>query len=214
MYYLWKPKNIFIIRRQQLNFFAFLSLVIFTAFGALIHHHFLTSSLFRVFFEGWPLWQQMITGIVFGLISSVFAWRIIQSAILRDVRRFFIKLMKPFHFRFWDILFISFCAGIGEELLFRATIQPLIGLWLTAIIFVMLHGYLSIRNWQLSIYGIFMVLVTAGFGYLFRYTGIYSAIMAHAVIDIALLWVITHQTTEFSEPNNEENENAEQEELP
>ncbi len=214
LYYFCKDQKGFAIRRQQLNFFAFLSLVIFTAFGALIHHHFLSTTLFRVFFEGWPFWQQILLGLGFGIIASVVAWRIIQSSILKDVRRFFIKLMKPFQFRIQDIFFISFCAGIGEELLFRASIQPIIGIWLTAIIFVMLHGYLSIRNWQLSIYGIFMVLVTVGFGYLFRYTGIYSAIMAHAVIDIALLWVITHQTTEFSETNKEENGNTEQEQLP
>lgn len=184
------------------------------AIGALIHHHFLSGSLFRVFFEGWPYWQQILLGTGFGLIASILAWRIIQSTILKEVRKFFVKLLKPFGFRFGDILFISFSAGIGEELLFRASIQPLLGIWFTAFLFVLLHGYLSVWNWQLSIYGAFMVIVAAGFGYLFRYTGILSAIMAHAVIDIALLWVINHQPLEQSDTEEQEEENANQEELP
>lgn len=136
-----------------------------------------------------------------------------MSDILKEVRRFFIKFLKPFQFRFIDIIFISFCAGIGEELLFRASIQPLLGIWITAILFVLLHGYLSIRDWHLTIYGIFMVFVAAGLGYLFRFPGIYSAIVAHAIIDIGLLWVITHQTTESTAPEDQHEQEQTKEEI-
>jgi hypothetical protein len=38
--------------------------------------------------------------------------------------------------------FLSICAGVGEEILFRGAIQPILGIWLTAAIFVGSHHYL------------------------------------------------------------------------
>ena len=162
----------------------------FVAISAFVYHQFLDESLFIIFFKGEALWKQLLTGTVFGLVASFFAWRIIQSDILREVRNFFVKFLKPFNFRIFDIVFISLSAGIGEELLFRASVQPFLTIWPTAVLFVFLHGYLSIRNWQLSIYGVYMVFVAAGFGYLYREIGIVSAIAAHTVIDIILLLII------------------------
>ena len=109
---------------------------------------------------------------------------------MKQVREFFLQFLKPFQLRFSDILFISCCAGIGEELLFRASIQPFLGVWLTALVFVALHGYLSVHNWPLSIYGIYMVFVAAGLGYLFQETGILAAIFGHVAVDVALLLFI------------------------
>jgi len=151
----------------------------------------------------------MAIGVVFGVVASFFAWLIIQSTILSAVKKFFVRFLKPFHFRTVDIVFIAFCAGIGEELLFRASIQPLLGIWLTAFIFVLLHGYLNINNWRLSLYGVFMVLVAAGLGYLYKWVGIVAAIMAHVVIDIALLWFMAGETT----TENPSSESADQEDM-
>ncbi len=109
---------------------------------------------------------------------------------MKPVRRFFLQFLKPFELRVGDIIFISACAGIGEELLFRATLQPILGIWITALLFVTLHGYLSIHNWALTVYGIFMVLAAAGLGYLFRDVGIVAAICGHFAIDVALLMLI------------------------
>lgn len=33
-----------------------------------------------------------------------------------------------------DFVVIAVCAGVGEDVLFRATLQPLLGLWLAAAI--------------------------------------------------------------------------------
>ena len=86
------------------------------------------------------------------------------------------------------IIFLSLCAGIGEELFFRAGIQPFLGVWWTAVFFVLLHGYLNPKNVRISIYGLVMVGIIAGFGYLFKYCGIFSAITAHAVFDMVLFF--------------------------
>lgn len=128
---------------------------------------------------------------------------------MKPVRRFFLQFLKPFELRVGDILFISACAGIGEELLFRATLQPILGIWITALLFVTLHGYLSIHNWPLTIYGMFMVIATAGLGYLFREIGILAAICGHFAIDVALLMLI--RTAPMPEYHGEQNQQASRE---
>ena len=162
----------------------------FILIGALVHEYFMRDSIFRVFFTGWPYWQQAVAGVGYGIITSLLAWRLIQLPVMKRVRQFFLQFLKPFQLRFSDILFISCCAGIGEELLFRTTVQPVLGVWLTALVFVALHGYLSVHNWPLSIYGGYMVLVAAGLGYLFQEIGIVAAILGHVAIDVALLLFI------------------------
>src|SRR5690606_14751744 len=84
------------------------------------------------------------------------------------------------------MLVLSLCAGIGEELFFRAGIQPFLGIWWTAILFVFIHGYLDPRNWRISIYGLVMVGIIAWFGYRFETIGIVAAMIAHAAFDFIL----------------------------
>ena len=80
---------------------------------------------------------------------------------------------------------------MGEELLFRGAIQYWLGIWLTAILFVAIHGYLNPKNWKLSIYGVFMTFAIVGIGYFFEYFGIITAMSAHFMIDVYLFSVIT-----------------------
>ena len=87
---------------------------------------------------------------------------------------------------FLNILFYSFCAGVGEEVLFRAGIQPLIGIWPASMLFVFLHGYINPSNISLSIYGLFLIIICSGFGYLFKFFGLTSVISAHFVYDVAM----------------------------
>ena len=86
------------------------------------------------------------------------------------------------------IFFISFCAGVGEEILFRGVIQPLIGVWITSLIFVAIHGYLNPTNWRISIYGIYLTLSIALIGYLSNWLGLCTAIAAHMIIDVILFY--------------------------
>ena len=85
------------------------------------------------------------------------------------------------------VVFISLCAGIGEELLFRGAIQPLLGIVITAIVFVAIHGYLNPKDWRVSVYGIFMTIIIVLFGWMTDEIGIWSAVIAHAMVDVILL---------------------------
>ncbi len=86
----------------------------------------------------------------------------------------------------YHILFYSFCAGVGEEILFRGAVQHDIFLWPTALLFVLIHGYLNPKDKSLFIFGVFLVFISGGFGYLFKYLGIYAAISAHFLYDVIM----------------------------
>lgn len=139
-----------------------------------------------IFLNGWDWYSQILTGLLFGVSASIIAIFIIKRDFFEKPRKLFVNLIGGLKLNYSDIIFISLCAGIGEELLFRGAIQPWLGIWLTAFVFVLLHGYLNPKNWKMSFYGIFMVIISAGFGYLYEYTGILSAITAHFIIDVIL----------------------------
>ncbi|MCD8528909.1 MAG: CPBP family glutamic-type intramembrane protease [Chitinophagales bacterium] len=82
---------------------------------------------------------------------------------------------------------------MGEEILFRGAIQYYIYLWPTAVLFVLLHGYLNPKDKSTFIYGVFLVFISAGFGYLFKFLGIYAAIAAHFIYDVIMFLFVKKQ---------------------
>jgi len=67
------------------------------------------------------------------------------------------------------------------------------GIIITAILFVAIHGYLNPRNWRISIYGVFMTAGIVLLGYLAETMGLLVAIVAHTIIDIYLLNRMIHR---------------------
>ena len=148
---------------------------------------FLDIRFFSLFQRATPWYQEIGVGIAYGVVAATIGWYIVKRAFLSETRIFFAKVIQDLNLSIPDILFISFCAGTGEEILFRGAIQPYLGIWITAVLFVAIHGYLNPKNWRISIYGAFMCLVIAGIGYLCQEVGITTAIAAHFAIDVVLL---------------------------
>lgn len=133
------------------------------------------------------LLRQFITGTVYAIITLIPLVFLLERRMLDATRYFFADLMKKFTVSTPEIFLLSLCAGVGEELLFRGAIQPWIGIWPTAIIFIALHGYLNPKDRPMFIYGIVLLVVSAGFGYLLPFSGIYAAMSAHFWIDVVLM---------------------------
>lgn len=110
----------------------------------------------------------------------------------KSLRTFFENLLHEINPTFLNILFYSFCASVGEEVLFRGGVQPVIGIWPAAFIFVALHGYISPYNLNLTIYGILLVVICSGFGYLFNFFGLVSSISAHFVYDVSMFTLLKY----------------------
>lgn len=136
-------------------------------------------------FEKW--WLQLAAGLVSGLVIAFIAQWIINTPFMQKVNARYANMLGRFELSLSEIFFISICAGVGEEILFRGAIQPLIGIVLTALVFVAIHGYINPKNWRLSIYGFYMTAAMVGIGYMAAKLGLISAIVAHTIIDVYLL---------------------------
>ena len=99
------------------------------------------------------------------------------------VKQFFERLFVDVEVKWPDILLASFSAGVGEELFFRAGLQPFLGIWLTSILFIAIHSYIKMTKAWLF-FGFIMILMSAGLGYLYEYVGLVSAMSAHAAFDV------------------------------
>jgi membrane protease YdiL (CAAX protease family) len=178
------------MNKRTLFLLGLLTLFGFSSLGGWIIEQFLDVRFFSLFQTETPWYTQIGMGLLYGTITATGAWRIVNSDLLTDTRTFFAKFIQDLRLSIIDILFISFCAGTGEEILFRGAIQPYLGIWITAVLFVAIHGYLNPKNWKLSIYGAYMCLVIGGIGYLCDYLGITAAIAAHFAIDVVLLYAL------------------------
>lgn len=163
----------------------------------------------EVLWEGWPVGWQLITGIASGAVSAGIALMLITSKFFKNERRYYYEMISRLDLSIAGIFLISLSAGIGEEIFFRAGLQPMLGVWPTSIIFVLLHGYLNVTNKRILTYGILMVLIIAGFGYLYRYTGLFTVMSAHAVFDIILLLHIYGNRKKRAQTDNEMEETIE-----
>jgi len=173
--------------RRTFFLLGLLTLFGFSSMGGLVIEIFLNIRFLSLFQTATPWYLEILIGLAYGIVAAFIGWYIVNRAFLTETRIFFAKVIQDLKLTIPDILFISFCAGAGEEILFRAAIQPYLGIWLTAVLFVAIHGYLNPKNWRISIYGVFMCLVIAGIGYLCEHLGITTAIAAHFAIDVVLL---------------------------
>ncbi|PCH68411.1 MAG: hypothetical protein COC01_03880 [Bacteroidetes bacterium] len=180
-------EELFISRKKfmQICYLFTLGLIVFSTILLNLFHD---QTLLQIFEKGVAFWMQTIHGVVFGTLAATIMIGLMQIKFFSEVGTFFEDLLQSIQLRTFDIFAISLCAGISEELFFRATIQPWLGVWITSILFIALHGYLDPRKWKLAIVGCVMVLVAAGLGYLFIFAGIMAAIIAHMVFDLIMLF--------------------------
>lgn len=163
--------------------------------GAIIIYFFQDLTITEVLTDGAVFGNQLLTGtgagVVFGLMAALLMKHPSMEIITEDY--FIVKEVKKIDLKSFDIFQISVIAGITEEFLFRAAIQPLLGVWLTSLIFVAIHGYISFKSAAHITFALFVFLLSTVLGMLFIYFGILSAMAAHAVYDIIVLYLIRNK---------------------
>lgn len=137
--------------------------------------------------SGAGLGPQLLIGAAGGLCIGVIAQWIVDLPFMQRATSRYVEMIAPLNLNIQEIIFISLCAGVGEEVLFRAAIQPSIGIWPTSVLFIALHGYISFKEWRISVYGFVMTGMIALLGYATETLGVWSAVAAHTVIDVFLL---------------------------
>ena len=180
------------------------SLVFYLLIATILFHFFHEGGLIDVITHGVAVGYQLLIGLGAGLAAAgiiiFFSTRRPVQPVLDDFTIF--RMIKSTKFSRFDRIQVSFFAGVGEELLFRGAMQPLIGIWLTSLIFIAIHGYISFKSAGHVLFTVLLFGLSMMLGYLFEFAGLFAAMTAHAVYDLVMLeWV--HATKKRDLMNNQ-----------
>lgn len=174
------------MNKRTIILLGWFTLLFFSAIGCLFIYWWVNPSVEQHLMGSGTVVTQLMFGLSFGVGTGLLAVAIVRLPFLKETNNYYSELISSMNLSKIEIVFLSFCAGVGEEILFRGALQPLFGVWLVSIVFVAIHGYLNPFDWKLSTYGIYMVFASAGFGYLFLNFGIWAATSAHFTFDVIM----------------------------
>ncbi len=146
----------------------------------------------EIFLEGRIVSLQVIYGL---LASALMIIPVIMYARLRpEELKKSLKLLLPVCRKPLMVLaLISLLAGLGEELLFRAFLQELLGIWPASILFMLAHaGFWASKPHTMSrlLFAPFSLLAALLLGIIYSRIGLISAIAAHSFYDYFAFWFI------------------------
>lgn len=171
-----------------------LTIIVFPALGYALHWLLEDSSqpFLNIFESSYNWFFQILAGGLIGLAFGIVAWKWVKSQYMRPVLNKYGQIVKSLKLRVPTIIFLSFCAGFGEEFFFRGVLQDYLGVFITAIVFVLIHGYLNPFDRVIFTYGLLMTLLIIAIGYLDVYFGLIAAMAAHMMIDVVLFYQLTY----------------------
>ncbi|MCH2225089.1 MAG: CPBP family intramembrane metalloprotease [Crocinitomicaceae bacterium] len=137
-------------------------------------------------------------GTALGLCYALLALVLMELPVFQKLPIRIETIVQNMRLRFIDCLFLSICAGVGEELLFRSGIQFYIGPIVASIGFVAIHGYLNPKNWRVSLYGLIILPFIFAIAYGFISYGLWFAIFAHVIYDLILFLSMSKPISEQS----------------
>ena len=158
------------------------------ALAALINAAFGAQALLTIVLDGQPVAAQIGWGITFGLAISITSSVIVLFfPPFSSLRRQVLELLNRLDLSGLNPLWFGLAAGIGEELLFRGALQPIVGVWWASLIFTLAHfrtGQFHSMNWQKLIYATSVFIAGLFLGYVFSEIGLIAAIVTHATVDV------------------------------
>lgn len=125
-------------------------------------------------------------GVLFGILYALLALLLMQSSVFDPLPNRVEDLVRNMKLSVWDCIFLSVCAGVGEELLFRSGVQLYLGPWITSVLFVAIHGYLNPLNWRMSLYGFIVLPFILIISFALEEFGLWFCIGAHFSYDLVL----------------------------
>ncbi len=132
----------------------------------------------------------ILEGLLVGAVVGFIIYRITRLDVFNDIPLKVEEMIQQAHLKYIDILFLSLAAGFGEEILFRVGVQSYLGIIPTSIFFVAIHGYFSIRNPKMSLYGLLVLPFILILGYGYGTLGLWFSISAHFSYDLLLFMII------------------------
>jgi membrane protease YdiL (CAAX protease family) len=120
----------------------------------------------------------LAAGLAVGLAASLGLWLVRNAPSVARLERWLVHALRD-----WapaDCLAVALLSGLAEEALFRALVQPLVGLLPAAILFAALHAYPDRRLW---FWPMMALAIGCIFGSLYQHLGYPAAAAAHAVLN-------------------------------
>lgn len=125
-----------------------------------------------------------------GILFGLFIIWLTEHPFFENALSEYKNMLSQFKITTWKAIFVSICAGVGEEIFFRGAVQPFLGIWITAIFFVAIHTYFSFKNWKKNIFGILLTLFIVLLGWGARDFSLWHAIAGHFSYDLVLLMYV------------------------
>ena len=173
---------------------ALLQLVGLLAIVFLINALFGPKPLWAVVSDGRSLVWQVNAGIVLAIAFSVPALvAVLKLDFLRSFKVLLLELTQRVDLSGWNPLWFGLCAGIGEELLFRGALQPLLGIWWTGLLFALAHygtGGFKSMNFMKWGYAAFLFLTSLMLGLVLTQIGLIATMVLHSVADAVIFFVL------------------------
>ena len=139
-----------------------------------------------------PMWQ-LVIGQGLALLAAALSYAVYRLSARSASTAKTIETCARLDLRGMNPLWMALAAAIGEEMLFRAALQPLLGVWIVSLLFLATHVPVyrlrkPDRATLAQAAGIFGTSVALGFT--FQYVGLIAAMLVHLWIDIVGLLVV------------------------
>lgn len=173
------------IPSKQIYFLGWVTLLIFPlpAIGALLY--FEDESLSTIFGLNDFFQIENLLGLAWGIIYAFILLAVGQIPFFSKEMEQQNETLSELKLSWIGIIFLSFCAGFGEEILFRAGIQHWLGISLTTILFIAIHGYLNPKK-RIFFLGLILFPFIFSLGYFYSSLGLWFCIAAHFSYDLTL----------------------------
>ncbi|HLW29417.1 MAG TPA: CPBP family intramembrane glutamic endopeptidase [Brumimicrobium sp.] len=172
--------------KAQFHILSLVTLLIFPAIGLLLLWFFEDIELLSVFELDEVFTPLTLLGLEFGFIYGFLVIAVSQFPIFEELSKSQTQILKNLNLNWADIIFMSLCAGFGEEILFRAGIQTWLGPWLTSFLFIAVHGYFSPISWRKNLLGILLFPFIILLSFAYEAFGLWFCIAAHFSYDLLM----------------------------
>jgi membrane protease YdiL (CAAX protease family) len=147
------------------------------------------------------LGEQLLAGLGLSALAAVGSYISFRLTAKSEATANTIKAYGRLDLSGLNPVWISLAVAIGEELLFRAALQPLLGVWITSLIFLLTHTPVyQFRRLNLAALvqaaGVFGASVALGF--IYQYVGLLAAMMVHTALDVIGLYVVRNALRRLS----------------
>ena len=138
---------------------------------------------------------QLLVGQVLALLAAGASWALFKLTARSTSSARTVQSYARLDLRGLNPLWISIAAAVGEEMLFRAALQPLLGVWIVSLLFLLTHVPVyrfrkldaATLAQAASVFGGSVLL-----GFVFEYVGLLAAMLVHMWIDIVGLLIVRH----------------------